>query len=61
MFWHCFKYFLGAYQPVTDMQGKPIVHKYDIRANVLAKFEWYNGYTMIVYCSGYFKYVQGLR
>ena len=60
MFRHYFKYFLGAYQPVTDMQGMPIVPKYDIHANVSAKFKWYNRYAIIIYCSGYFKYVQGL-
>ena len=60
MFQQYFKYFLGAYQPVTDMWGMPSVHKYDIYANVSAKFKWYNRYVIIVYCSRYFKYVQGL-
>jgi hypothetical protein len=32
MFRHYFKYFMGAYQPVTDMRGMPIVRKYDIHA-----------------------------
>ena len=57
MFQQYFKYFLGAYQPVMDMQG---MHKYDIHANVSAKFKGYNRYAIIVYCYGYFKYVQGL-
>ena len=60
MFRHYFKYFLGTYQLVTDMWGMPIVHKYDIHANVSAKFKWYSRYVIIVYCSEYFKYVQGL-
>ena len=61
MFRNYFKYFMGTYQPVTDMQGMPIVRKYDIHANVSAKFKWYNRYAIIVYCSRYLKYVQGLR
>ena len=60
MFQQYFKYLLGTYQLVTDMWDIPIVYKYDIHANVSAKFKWYNGYAIIIYCSGYIKYVQGL-
>ena len=46
MFRHYFKYFLGAYQPAKDMQGMPIVCKYDIQANVSANFKWHNRYAI---------------
>ena len=57
MFWHYFKYFLGAYKQVMDMWDMPVVHKYDIHTNVSANFKWCNRYMIIVYHSRYFKYV----
>src|ERR1700683_3040998 len=60
MFQHYLKYFTGTYLPATNMQSLPIVYKYDIHANVLANFKYYNRYVATAYCSGYLKYAHKL-
>ena len=60
MFQHYLKYFTGTYLPATNMQSLLIVYKYDIHANVLANFKYYNRYVATAYCSGYLKYAHKL-
>ena len=59
-FQHYLKYFTGTYLPTTNMQSLPIVHKYDMHANVLANSKYYKRYVPTAYCSGCLKYAHKL-
>ena len=60
MFQYYLKYFTGAYLLAMNMRSLPIVRKYDMHANVLANFKYYNKYVATAYCSGYLKYAHKL-
>ena len=51
---------MGAYLLATNMWSLPIVRKYNMHANVLANFKYYNRYVATAYCSGYLKYAHKL-
>jgi hypothetical protein len=60
MFQHYLKYFTGTYLPTKNMWSLPIVHKYDMHANVLAISKYSNRYVITAYCSGCLKYAHKL-